>query len=177
MRVYEPVLAWTLRHKRVVFVTAAAMIAGHHSSLRSPSAPSSCRLSMRAPFFTCPLRCPGSPSPRRKACLQATDLVLKQFPEVDHVLGKAGRAETATDPAPLSMLETLITLKPRSQWRACPHVVFRPGRPNGPRRSSATLLPDTISHRRADRRDALRIRRFPGFPTPGPCRSRAASTC
>ncbi len=49
--------------------------------------------------------------------LQVTDRILKRFPEVDHVLGKAGRAETATDPAPLSMLETVIVLKPRSEWR------------------------------------------------------------
>ena len=49
--------------------------------------------------------------------LQATDLILRQFPEVDQVLGKAGRAETATYPAPLSMLETVITLKDRSHWR------------------------------------------------------------
>ena len=41
----------------------------------------------------------------------------KQFPEVDRVLGKAGRADTSTDPAPLSMLETVITLKPKSEWR------------------------------------------------------------
>ena len=43
--------------------------------------------------------------------------MIEQFPEVDRVLGKAGRAETSTDPAPLSMLETVITLKPKSQWR------------------------------------------------------------
>lgn len=43
--------------------------------------------------------------------------MLKAVPEVDHVFGKAGRAETATDPAPLEMFETTITFKPRSQWR------------------------------------------------------------
>jgi len=52
--------------------------------------------------------------------LQTTDRILKQFPEVERVLGKAGRAETSTDPAPLSMLETVIILKPKSEWR---HVV------------------------------------------------------
>jgi Cu(I)/Ag(I) efflux system membrane protein CusA/SilA len=46
--------------------------------------------------------------------------MIKQFPEVDRVLGKAGRADTATDPAPLSMLETVITLKPTSEWRRVP---------------------------------------------------------
>jgi Cu(I)/Ag(I) efflux system membrane protein CusA/SilA len=49
--------------------------------------------------------------------LQASDRAIKQFPEVDRVLGKAGRADTSTDPAPLSMLETVITLKPVPEWR------------------------------------------------------------
>ena len=44
-------------------------------------------------------------------------MALASFPEVDRVLGKAGRAESATDPAPLSMLETVITLKEKSKWR------------------------------------------------------------
>jgi Cu/Ag efflux pump CusA len=47
----------------------------------------------------------------------ATDRIIKEFAEVDRVLGKAGRAETSTDPAPLSMLETIIILKPKSEWR------------------------------------------------------------
>jgi copper/silver efflux system protein len=64
-----------------------------------------------------PTSMPGISIAQARRVLQSTDLVLRQFPEVDQVLGKAGRAETATDPAPLSMLETVITLKPRSQWR------------------------------------------------------------
>jgi Cu(I)/Ag(I) efflux system membrane protein CusA/SilA len=49
--------------------------------------------------------------------LQQTDRIIKTFPEVEYVFGKVGRAETATDPAPLSMIETTIRLKDRSQWR------------------------------------------------------------
>jgi Cu(I)/Ag(I) efflux system membrane protein CusA/SilA len=49
--------------------------------------------------------------------LAVTDAILQNFPEVDHVLGKAGRADTATDPAPLSMLETVVILRPQSEWR------------------------------------------------------------
>ena len=49
--------------------------------------------------------------------LQQTDRMLKTVPEVAHVFGKAGRADTATDPAPLNMFETTVTFKPRSQWR------------------------------------------------------------
>jgi Cu(I)/Ag(I) efflux system membrane protein CusA/SilA len=48
---------------------------------------------------------------------QKTDKILKSFPEVETVFGKAGRADTATDPAPLAMIETIITFKPESQWR------------------------------------------------------------
>lgn len=52
-----------------------------------------------------------------KALTQKTDKIIKSFPEVDTVFGKGGRANTATDPAPLGMLETIITLKPESEWR------------------------------------------------------------
>jgi copper/silver efflux system protein len=63
---------------------------------------------------------PGISIAESQNLLQVTDRILKGFPEVDHVLGKAGRAETATDPAPLSMLETVIVLKPHSEWRTVP---------------------------------------------------------
>ena len=52
-----------------------------------------------------------------KALTQKTDAIIKSFPEVETVFGKGGRADTATDPAPLGMLETIITFKPKSQWR------------------------------------------------------------
>jgi copper/silver efflux system protein len=63
---------------------------------------------------------PGISITEAQKVLQITDRIIKQFPEVKHVLGKAGRAETSTDPAPLSMLETLVTLKPKSEWRKVP---------------------------------------------------------
>ncbi len=61
---------------------------------------------------------PGISITKAKELLQQTDKIIKSFPEVHHVLGKVGRAETATDPAPLSMLETTIMLKPEDEWRA-----------------------------------------------------------
>ena len=64
-----------------------------------------------------PTTMPGISITKAKEILQQTDRIIKTFPEVDYVFGKAGRAETATDPAPLSMLETTIKLKPREQWR------------------------------------------------------------
>jgi Cu(I)/Ag(I) efflux system membrane protein CusA/SilA len=67
-----------------------------------------------------PSSMPGMSIGDAQRLLQATDRTIKQFPEVDRVLGKAGRADTPTDPAPLSMLETVITLKPPSEWRKLP---------------------------------------------------------
>ncbi len=65
-----------------------------------------------------PITLPGVSITKAREILQQTDKVIKTFPEVQHVFGKAGRADTATDPAPLSMIETIITLKPREEWRA-----------------------------------------------------------
>jgi Cu(I)/Ag(I) efflux system membrane protein CusA/SilA len=65
-----------------------------------------------------PTTLPGISITKAKEFLQQTDKIIKTFPEVHHVFGKIGRAETATDPAPLSMVETTITLKPESEWRA-----------------------------------------------------------
>src|SRR5205807_5400136 len=67
-----------------------------------------------------PATLPGISISQARELLQLTDRIIRSFPEVDRVLGKAGRAETSTDPAPLSMLETVITLKPRSLWRPRP---------------------------------------------------------
>ncbi|MDE2697593.1 MAG: efflux RND transporter permease subunit, partial [Gemmatimonadota bacterium] len=64
-----------------------------------------------------PTTLPGISITRARALLQQTDKIIRTFPEVEHVFGKIGRAETATDPAPLSMIETTIMLKPESEWR------------------------------------------------------------
>ena len=64
-----------------------------------------------------PTTLPGVSPQKAKELLQQTDRIIAQFPEVESVFGKAGRAETATDPAPLSMLETTIILKPKREWR------------------------------------------------------------
>ncbi|GAB5521428.1 MAG: CusA/CzcA family heavy metal efflux RND transporter [Rhodothermales bacterium] len=64
-----------------------------------------------------PTTLPGLSSQQAKMLLQQTDRILATFPEVERVFGKIGRAETATDPAPLTMIETIITLKPEAEWR------------------------------------------------------------
>ena len=65
-----------------------------------------------------PTTLPGLPSREAGWILQQMDRKLKAFPEVERVFGKLGRADSATDPAPVAMIETTVTLKPRSEWRA-----------------------------------------------------------
>ncbi len=116
MRVYEPVARWSLRHKwGVIAATCALMLVTVpvFLSLGSEFMPP---LDEGALFYM-PSTMPGISIAEAQRLLQITDRLIKQFPEVDRVLGKAGRAETATDPAPLSMFETVITLKPHSEWR------------------------------------------------------------
>ena len=64
-----------------------------------------------------PTTLPGVSIAKAREILQQTDRILRAFPEVDQVFGKVGRADTATDPAPLSMIETTISLKPEHTWR------------------------------------------------------------
>ncbi|MCC6860155.1 MAG: efflux RND transporter permease subunit [Bryobacterales bacterium] len=116
IRLYEPLVAWSLRWKWAVIGGAAALLAitvPVYQKLGSEFMPP---LDEEALFYM-PSTMPGISIGEAQRLLQATDRMIKQFPEVDRVLGKAGRAETPTDPAPLSMLETVITLKPKSQWR------------------------------------------------------------
>lgn len=68
-------------------------------------------------LFYMPVTAPAASITVATDLLQTQDRILKQIPEVESVFGKAGRAETATDPAPLEMFETIINLKPESQWR------------------------------------------------------------
>jgi Cu(I)/Ag(I) efflux system membrane protein CusA/SilA len=114
--IYEPVVAWTLRNKGVVLASALLLIASTipiYFALGSEFIPPL----DEGTLLYMPTSMPGISIAQAQRVLQVTDAILKQFPEVDTVLGKAGRAETPTDPAPLSMLETIITLKPRTEWR------------------------------------------------------------
>lgn len=116
IRVYEPVCGWSLRHKWAVMAASAALLlvtVPVFFALGSEFMPP---LYEEALFYM-PSTMPGISIAEAQRLLQVTDRVIGQFPEVAHVAGKAGRAETSTDPAPLSMLETVVTLKPRAQWR------------------------------------------------------------
>lgn len=116
IRIYEPICAWALRWKWVVLAGALAMMA--------VTVPVFLRLGSEfmppldeGTLLYMPSTLPGISVEQAQKLMQVQDRVIRQFPEVETVLGKAGRAETSTDPAPLSMVETVITLKPRSEWR------------------------------------------------------------
>jgi Cu(I)/Ag(I) efflux system membrane protein CusA/SilA len=143
MFLYEPAVAWTLRHKRIVFATAAALILITIPAFLSLGSEFMPPMDEGAILYM-PTSLPGISIAQAQRVLQSSDLVLKQFPEVDQVLGKAGRAETATDPAPLSMLETLITLKPRDQWRHVP-TWYSSWAPGWAQAIFRHITPDTIA--------------------------------
>jgi Cu(I)/Ag(I) efflux system membrane protein CusA/SilA len=113
---YEPACRWSLRHRYWVIGGAAALVlltVPVFLSLGSEFMPPLDEGSL----FYMPVTMPGLNITEAGRLLQVQDRLLKEFPEVDLVFGKAGRAETPTDPAPLSMFETVILLKPPSQWR------------------------------------------------------------
>jgi Cu(I)/Ag(I) efflux system membrane protein CusA/SilA len=105
-----------------------------------------------------PSTMPGISIAESQKLLQVTDQILKSFPEVDHVLGKSGRADTATDPAPLSMLETVIVLKPQAEWRKA-NVWYSSWAPRWLLPALRHITPDHISEQRlvAELNDALKI--------------------
>src|ERR1019366_5344569 len=142
-RIYQPVCEWSLRRKWLVFAIAAAMLVATLPVFLSLGSEFMPPLDEGSLFYM-PSTMPGISLSEAQKLLQVTDRVIQQFPEVDRVLGKAGRAETATDPAPLSMLETVVILKPRSAWR---HVDtwYSSWAPESAKRIFRHLTPDTIS--------------------------------
>ncbi len=71
----------------------------------------------KAAGFTCPVFIPAASFSQSMEVLQTQDAMIRQIPEVENVLGKIGRVDSALDPAPVTMIETYVMLKPRDQWR------------------------------------------------------------
>jgi len=116
IRIYNPVASWTLRWKWVVIAASLILMIATvpiYFKLGSEFMPPMAEGSI----LYMPTTMPGISITEAEKLLQVTDRIIKQFPEVEHVLGKAGRADTSTDPAPLSMIETVVILKPKSEWR------------------------------------------------------------
>ena len=116
MKIYHPVLHFALRFKWLVIVATVLILALTYipySKIGSEFMPPL----WEGDLLYMPTTLPGISITKAREILQQTDKIIKQFPEVHHVFGKIGRAETATDPAGLDMIETTIMLKPEKEWR------------------------------------------------------------
>ncbi len=116
IRLYSPVIRWVLKWKKTTIalnVVALAIAIPMFMSLGSEFMPPLDEGSL----LYMPVTLPNVSVNEAKRLLQVQDKIIKSVPEVESVLGKVGRAETATDPAPVSMFESIIILKPKDQWR------------------------------------------------------------
>ncbi len=114
--VYTPILVFCLKWRKTVLgINVVALLIGlvMFTRLGSEFMPP---LDEGSVLFM-PVTLPDVSNSEVKRILQVQDKLIKSIPEVDHVLGKAGRANTATDNSPISMIETIILLKPQSEWR------------------------------------------------------------
>ncbi|WP_066663306.1 MULTISPECIES: efflux RND transporter permease subunit [unclassified Sphingomonas] len=114
--IYRPAIDWTLKRPKTVLLIAAlvfATTAWPATRLGGEFLPAM----NEGDLLYMPSALPGLSAAKASELLQQTDRMIKTVPEVQSVFGKAGRAESATDPAPLEMFETTIRFKPRDQWR------------------------------------------------------------
>jgi copper/silver efflux system protein len=141
-RVYEPLCRFVLRRPKTIVLSAVALVAA--------SVPVYFRLGSEfmpplneGTILYMPTTLPGISVAAAEQLLQTQDRVLKSIPEVERVFGKAGRADTSTDPAPFSMMETTVVLKPPNQWR--PKGRWYSGWPDWTKPLFRPIWPDRIS--------------------------------
>jgi Cu(I)/Ag(I) efflux system membrane protein CusA/SilA len=116
IRLYDPICRWSIRWKYVVIAGAIAMVAVTvpiYEKLGSEFMPPL----DEGTLLYMPSTLPGISVAEAQKLMQVQNRIIKKFPEVLTVMGKSGRAETSTDPAPFSMMETIIVLKPQNEWR------------------------------------------------------------
>ena len=116
IKVYHPVVNFVIKRWKWALLTALILLGityFPYSKLGSEFMPPL----YEGDLLYMPTTMPGMSITKARELLQQTDKIISKFPEVKHVLGKVGRAETATDPAGLDMIETTIMLKPESEWR------------------------------------------------------------
>ncbi len=143
IRLYEPICAWSLRWKWFVIAAAVALVivtVPVFERLGSEFMPPL----DEGTLLYMPSTLPGISVTQAQQLLQVQDRIIKQFPEVQSILGKAGRAETSTDPAPFSMMETVIVLKPEEQWRKV-DTWYSSWAPNWAKTVFRRFTPDHIS--------------------------------
>ncbi|MBP9698407.1 MAG: efflux RND transporter permease subunit [Elusimicrobia bacterium] len=115
-RIYEPACRFVLRHRAATLLTTAGLMLSSVWAYRQLGSEFMPPL-YEGTLLYMPTTLPGLSITEAQTLLQTQDKVIKSFPEVERVFGKAGRAETSTDPAPFSMMETTVVLKPTDQWR------------------------------------------------------------
>ncbi len=157
MRVYEPAAAWSLRNKWLVIGVALFLVVATVPAFLALGSEFMPPLEEGTLFYM-PTTMPGISITEAQKLLQVTDRIIESFPEVERVLGKAGRAGTSTDPAPLSMLETVVTLKPKSRWRRV-DTWYSAWAPEWLKPAFRWTTPDNISQEQLIERmnDALRL--------------------
>ena len=116
-RVYRPALDWVLAKPKAALLIAALVFASSLWPITQTGGEFMPQMN-EGDLLYMPSALPGISTAKASMLLQQTDRLIKTVPEVESVFGKAGRADTATDPAPLEMFETTIRFKPKSQWRS-----------------------------------------------------------
>ncbi len=142
-RFYEPACRFVLRHRKATIITALILVLTTipvYLKLGSEFMPPL----WEGDILYMPITLPGISVTEAQKLLQTQDQILKSFPEVEKVFGKAGRIESSTDPAPFSMMETVVMLKPKEEWRKVKR--FYSGLPNGAQGLFRRFWPDNISH-------------------------------
>jgi Cu(I)/Ag(I) efflux system membrane protein CusA/SilA len=114
---YRPVIAGVLRAKFLTVLAAVAVLAASYWPAMRLGSEFMPNLNEGTLFYM-PTTLPGLSVTKAAELLQTQNKIIKSFPEVESVFGKAGRAGSATDPAPTEMVETIVNLKPKEQWRA-----------------------------------------------------------
>ncbi|WP_038247213.1 efflux RND transporter permease subunit [Ghiorsea bivora] len=114
-KLHKPVLGIAMQWRKVTLIVAVLVLAVTAYPVMKTGSEFMPPLD-EGDILYMPTTYPGISITKAKELLQQTDKILATFPEVHHVFGKVGRAETATDPAPLSMMETTIRLKPKDEW-------------------------------------------------------------
>ncbi len=117
LRLYDPVLDFALKHARMVLISAGVVLVVAVALVRTLGSEFMPPLKEGSLLFM-PTFAPGTSLTEVKRVMAWQDQVFASTPEIQNAVGKLGRADTATDPAPTEMIETTITLMPESQWRA-----------------------------------------------------------
>ncbi len=142
-RIYEPVCRFVLKHPKSIIASSLILVAVSlpvYFKLGSEFMPPL----KEGSILYMPTTLPGISVGAAQELLTTQDRVLKSFPEVERVFGKAGRAETSTDPAPFSMMETTVILKPENKWRP-KDTWYSSWAPEFLKKIMRPIWPDTIS--------------------------------